>query len=329
MAKNVLLESVRQVYNDGNHNAFTDLCSFKGQYYLTFRSCPDGHMLFTTSRIMILNSEDGKDWNVVHSFNVPDRDTRDPHFLIFKGRIFVYTGTWLVDPRDSLKTDMNEHQGYCAWSDDGAEWHSPKMLDGTHGYYIWRAAEYGGKAYLNGRRIRDFMTVADRKKERHLWESWLMQSSDGLTWNPVGLFQTQYGDETAFLFEDDGSVLAVARTGTERAAQLCRAKPPYKEWTRKDLNRHVGGPMLAKWGKQYLVGGRKKIGKTKPTTSLYWLVEDGLEEVLELPSGGDNSYPGFVELTPDKGLLSYYSSHEGSGTSLAPSAIYLAELSLV
>ena len=58
MAKNVRLESVRQVYNDGNHNAFTGLCSFKGQYYLTFRSCPDGHMLFTTSRIMVLNSKD-------------------------------------------------------------------------------------------------------------------------------------------------------------------------------------------------------------------------------------------------------------------------------
>jgi len=31
-------------------------------------------------------------------------------------------------------------------------------------------------------------------------------------------------------------------------------------------------------------------------------------------------------VTPTHGLLSYYSSHEGSGTSLAPCHIYVAEL---
>ena len=33
-----------------------------------------------------------------------------------------------------------------------------------------------------------------------------------------------------------------------------------------------------------------------PKTSLCWLVGDQLHEFVELPSGGDNSYPGFVEL---------------------------------
>ncbi len=84
--------------------------------------------------------------------------------------------------------------------------------------------------------------------------------------------------------------------------------------------------MLAKWGGRYLVGGRKTVDPTMPRTVLYWLEGDTLREVLELPSGGDNSYPGFVELSPGEGLLSYYSSHEGSGTHLAPSSIYLAEL---
>ena len=86
--------------------------------------------------------------------------------------------------------------------------------------------------------------------------------------------------------------------------------------------------MLVKWGDRYLVGGRKTVDRSRPRTTLYWLVEDQLVEITELPSGGDNSYPGFVELSPTRGMLSYYSSHEGSGTSLAPSAIYLAELRL-
>ena len=86
--------------------------------------------------------------------------------------------------------------------------------------------------------------------------------------------------------------------------------------------------MLAKWGDRYLVGGRRTVDRSYPTTVLYWLVDNQLVEAAELPSGGDNSYPGFVALGPHSGLLSYYSSHEGSGTHLAPSAVYLAELGM-
>ena len=78
-----------------------------------------------------------------------------------------------------------------------------------------------------------------------------------------------------------------------------------------------------------MVGGRKTLDSSRPVTTLYWLVDDALEEIMDLPSGGDNSYPGFVELSPDRALVSYYSSHEGSGTSLAPSGIYLADLRMV
>lgn len=328
MSNNVHLDSVRQVFNDGNHNAFTDLCRFQGQLYLTFRSCPDGHMLFTTSRILCLRSRDGKSWDRVCSFDVPERDVRDPHFLVFQDKIYVYSGTWLVDPNDPRHTDMNEQLGYCAWSEDGTTWHDPQELPGTHGYYIWRAAAHEGLAYLNGRRVKDFRTDVDRRKDRHLLESWLLKSHDGLEWTPQGLITPTYGNETAFLFEEDSSALAVARGYGDHPARVCRSEPPYAEWTRTDLDRNIGGPLLAKWGDRYLVGGRKMIGESAPVTSLYWLVDDQLEEIMELPSGGDNSYPGFVQLAPDKGLLSYYSSHEGSGTSLAPSAIYLAELSL-
>ena len=322
----VQLASLRQVYNDGNHNAFTDLCRFQGRYYLTFRSCPEGHMLFTSSRILVMRSDDGQAWSLVHAFSVAERDVRDPHFLVFQDKLFVYTGTWLVYPGEPHRLDTTEHQGYCAWSSDGESWHGPQRCEGTHGYYIWRAATYGGVAYLNGRRTKDFMVVPDRKEDDALQESWLLQSADGIHWQPLGLIQPAYGDETALLFTKEGEALAVARCTWGKPAQLCRAQPPYTAWTRQDLARYVGGPLLAQWGNRYLVGGRKVLDRTKPTTVLYWLTDSHLEEILELPSGGDTSYPGFVEVTPTHGLLSYYSSHEGSGTSLAPCHIYLAEL---
>lgn len=326
MLPQLQIESVRQVFNDGNHNAFTDLAQFQEKIYLTFRSCPDGHMLFTSSRIVVMCSDDGNEWEQVYSFSVPDRDVRDPHLLVFDDKIFVYSGAWWVQPHSSSDRDINDHLGFCAWSENGQDWQGPRLLNGTHGHYIWRTGSHDGVAYLNGRRVRDFAVFPDRTERSPAMESWLLRSENGFDWTPIGLIQAEYGDETALHFEPDGSAVALARAMDRRPAQVCRAQPPYTDWTRTDLDRYVGGPMLVRWGDDYLVGGRKMIGDEPPVTTLYWLVDDQLHEIAELPSGGDNSYPGFVPLSDQEGLLAYYSSHEGSGKGLAPCAIYLAKL---
>lgn len=325
MTPEVRIESIRQVYNDGDHNAFTDLCQFKGHYYLTFRTCPGGHMLYTSSRILVLRSEDGGGWQQVHSFSVPERDVRDPHFVVFGDKLFVYSGTWLVNPDDPNDTDMNEQLGYGVWSTDGTTWSEPHAMDGTHGHYIWRGVAVSNDGddavYLCGRRLRDFEPVPNKADRKERTETWLLRSTDGLTWTPHSLLQPQHGDETAFVLEDDGSLLAISRSGN-LPAQVCRTAPPFTEWSRTDLDRYIGGPMVARWGDRYLVGGRNRQDQDNPFTALYWLVDEQLEELAQLPSGGDNSYPGFVLLAPDHGLLSYYSSHEGVAS------IYLADLYL-
>jgi hypothetical protein len=321
----VRVASVRRVFHNGEHNAFTDLVRFKGKFYLTFRSCPDGHMVHPTASIIILASDDGQAWRQVHRFRVEQRDTRDPHFLIFRDKLFVYTGTWYSGPTALAREDydLNKHLGYAVWSEDGTTWHGPIMLEGTFGHYIWRAAAFGEKAYLCGRRKTGF-AVAPRGEGKQV-ESLMLESDDGLVWRKAAVFQEKAGDETAFLFEADGSVLAVGRRGSA-PAQLLRSRPPYTHWDRTDLDRYVGGPLLTKWGDRYLVGGRKTTKESGPKTSLAWLVGDRLQEFAEFPSGGDNSYPGFVELTPNRALVSYYSSHERDASGKPITAIYLAEL---
>ncbi|MEO1970396.1 MAG: hypothetical protein ABGX07_02515, partial [Pirellulaceae bacterium] len=110
----VKVTNVRRVYHNGEHNAFTDLVRWKGEYWLTFRSCPDGHMVHPTSSIRVLSSSDLKTWQEVHEFSVNKRDTRDPHFLVFQGKLFIYTGTWYSGettlPRKDY--DLNKHLGY-------------------------------------------------------------------------------------------------------------------------------------------------------------------------------------------------------------------------
>jgi hypothetical protein len=279
-------------------------------------------MVFASSRIVVLASDDADKWEEVFTFSVPGRDTRDPHFLIFRGKLFVYTGTWLV-PSAGGERDLNDHLGYSAWTEDGGTWHGPCLLEGTYGHYIWRAATWRGRAYLCGRRRRGFTPGHVSEADPELIQGAMLESSDGLIWRHAALFTEEYGDETAFLFEKDGSVLALARGAGPKPARICRSAPPYDQWTRTDLDRNVGGPLLARWEALYLIGGRKTVDPHTPRTTLYWLLGDQLHEAAELPSAGDNSYPGFVALDNGRSLLSYYSSHE-EGTS-----VYLARLSLV
>jgi hypothetical protein len=327
-APKVKVAGVRRVFHNGEHNAFTDLIRFKGTFYLTFRSCPDGHMVHPTSSIIILSSADAKQWKQVNRFSVEKRDTRDPHFLAFKGKLFVYTGTW-YSGETTLKSedyDLNKHLGYAVWSNDGENWHGPVMLEGTFGHYIWRASTFGGKAYLCGRRKKNF-AVAPRG-EGTMVESAMLESDDGLIWRFRTLFQEIRGDETAFQFEADGSIIAVGRRGSD-SAQLLKSKPPHTHWDRRDLGPYIGGPLLARWGGRYVVGGRKNTGDRGYKTSMSWLVGDRLHEFAELPSGGDNSYPGFVELSPSRAIMSWYSSHEQDANGKTITAIYMADLEIV
>jgi len=165
------VENVRRVFHNGEHNAFTDLIRWNGKFWLTFRSCPDGHMVFPTSRIIVLASEDTESWEQVCEFSVPRRDTRDPHFLVFQDQLFVYTGTWFSGddelPRDQY--DINKHLGFGVKTADGNTWSRPFQLEGTYGHYIWRAATHEGKAYLCARRKRGY---TNRNLELALRRSW-------------------------------------------------------------------------------------------------------------------------------------------------------------
>ena len=322
----VNVTNVRRVFHNGEHNAFTDLVRFKNRFYLTFRSCPDGHMVHTTASIIVLESEDAVQWTPVHRFRVPLRDTRDPHFLVFKDRLFIYTGTWFggTETIPPSEYDVNLHLGYAVWSDDGRAWHDPQLLEGTFGHYVWRAATDGQKAYLCGRRKINF-AVAPRGEGPEI-ESLMLESSDGLIWRKRSTFQEIKGDETAFLFLPDRSIIAIGRRGSE-TAQLLLSEPPYTEWARSDLGRYIGGPLITRWGERILVGGRKNLGGG-PKTSLCWLIDGELHEFAELPSGGDCSYPGFIATSPTRAIVSWYSSHEKDEKGQTMTAIYMADLEI-
>jgi hypothetical protein len=100
-------------------------------------------------------------------------------------------------------------------------------------------------------------------------------------------------------------------------------------WDRRELDRYIGGPLLIRWGDRWVVGGRKIVDGKRARTSMYWLVGDDLREFAQLPSGGDTSYPGFVELSATRAAMSWYSTHEKGDDGKTITAIYMADLTVV
>ncbi len=333
MHPDIRIGSARKVFDDGSHNAWGDMIMFRGRFFVGFRSNPTGHLSNEDSEAVIIGSDDGDEWEEVLRYTDPDRVLRDPHFAILGEQLYAISGA-------SMPAE-NMHRCFCVSTADGIHWDELKRLDGTEGKFLWRVATYGGRIYANEHRVLKPPPGGDDYSGDLASRSAIMVSDDGQAFHPFLTFPQEGGNETGFAFENDGTLLALMRTVglPPHNAVVWRARPPYTEWTSTMLHRFIGGPMLARWGERFLVGGRRfegdlASGTEGATMSLGWLAGLGtgetphLVEGPTLPSGGDTSYPGFVALNDTEGLVSYYSSHEGSGTKDAPAAIYVARVSV-
>lgn len=326
----VKVSNVRRAFDNGEHNAFTDLIRWEDQYWLAFRSCAEGHPVSSKGAVLVLSSPDAKVWTEAYRLTVPGHDTRGPHFLAFDEKLFLFVGA--IFPNDGTEPDissMNRKNFGCTSStEDGKTWSDPTPLTGTKEYFIWGAASHKGKAYLSGRRTKRVPRASDEGGFESVGETALLESSNGLDWKVTEVYHQDRGDETSFLFEPNGDLVGVTRRGGPYTARLLRAKPPYQDWFQMDFPFFIGGPLIKNWGNRYIVGGRRN-SKDGKKTGLWWLHGDELKSLAILPSGGDNSYPGFAAADDEHGIACWYSSHEKDDDGEIITAIYTAELETV
>jgi hypothetical protein len=301
---------VHMIWDHAPHNAFTDLVRFKGQWFCTFRE-GTGHVSHD-GKARVLVSKDGDTWGSAALISAPGElpDLRDPKITITPdGKLMLTTAA--ADRR----TKPAHHQSYAWFSDDGRTWSDATPI-GDANFWLWRVTWHKGVAYAIG-----YGTGAADPFIR------LYASRDGRTFDTLvpKLFDQGYPNETSMVFTDDDTCYCLLRRDEGSAtAQLGIARPPYKEWTWKDLGVRVGGPKLIQLPDgRFVAAGRRYDGGAR--TSLMWLDTTSgggkLTEFLKLPSGGDTSYPGLV--FHDGTLwVSYYSSHEGK------TKIYLAKVKL-
>lgn len=304
--------SSEKLWDQAPHCAFTDLTYWKDQFVCAFR---EGRAHVSTDGcIRVLTSKDGNSWSSAAVLTLAGYDLRDAGLAIAPGNRLMLIGG--AAPR------KNDHEhaptgSFVAFSDDGKTWTEPKIVV-EPGYWLWRVTWHEGKAYGIA-----YPSVRPKDADQ---STRLLVSDDGLKCEP--LVSKLNGDgvptEATLRFAKDGTMYCLQRRDGEprpKSALLGSSKAPYTDWQWHDLGQHVGGPNFIQLPTGQWIAAGRFFDTGDARTKVAWLdVENNtIQPLVELPSGGDCSYPGLVW---HNNLLwvSYYSSHEGKTN------IYLAKL---
>jgi hypothetical protein len=305
------LVSLRKIWDSAPHSAFGDLIRFRDQWFAVFREgkqhVASGTVGEDDGKLRVIASKDGDQWQSAALLAEAGVDLRDPHLSITADRrLMIVAGGSIY-----RAAKFGGRQPRIAFSRDGLEWTSPqKALEDTH--WLWRVTWHQGTAWG----VTKFGTSLDRSDYPR--RQALVSSKDGLHWTTVAELKVPGGDETTVRFRKDGTMVALMRREVEdRQAWVGHARPPYSEWKWNPAGHRIGGPNFIVLPDGSMWAGGRYYQSDGNRTMLASMDLGGYQVRTVLPSGGDNSYPGFVW---HDGLLwmLYYSSHEGKAS------IYLA-----
>lgn len=312
------LVSVQKIYDKGKHNAFTDLTRFKNLFFCCFREA-DAHV-GGDGKIRIMISSNGDTWVDYAEVAEKGTDLRDPKLEVTPDgkRLYLLCGGSLYGGTTELKGRRPRY----STSTDGKVWTPPQKLL-AEGDWLWRATVNPGDQKLYGVSYNTHPATGGPKPEAE-WSLKSYTSVDGAVWQLSSIMKVPgQPNETTLRFLKDGTALAlVRREAADKLGYIGSATAPYREWKWTPLNTVVQGQNFIQLPDGSLVAGSRGRGATPGAHMvLFKMTPASLEPMLELPSGGDCSYPGMVFY---KGHLwvSYYSSHEGK------SSIYVAKVRL-
>ncbi len=307
--------SIRKIWSNEYHNAFTSLIWFKGNFYCSFRQGSD-HAGGVDGVVRIIKSKDGINWTSVAVLEKKGYDLRDPKLSVTPdGRILVNIGGSVYKDRKLMS--CLSHVSFS--NSSGKKFSDPQPINisanaRTNFDWLWRVSWYNKTGY-------GVAYSAGEKKEEQEWSVCLLKTTDGINYDLVTRLSLDgRPNETTVRVMPDGEMMMMVRRESG-AGFWGRSKPPYKEWSWTDTGIRFGGPDFTALNDELFIAGTRVYEKPA-ITGLFLVNREGqFRNLLRLPSGGDNSYPGFV-VGKKKIFVSYYSSHEGN------SSIYLAEIPL-
>ena len=306
------LVSVEKIWDKAPHNGFTDLTRFQNLFYCCFREAAAGDKGEGIIRILI--SASGKNWIDHVTISESGMDLRDPKLIITPDgkRLYLLCGGQSAQGR----------QPRYATTMDGKVW-TPMQKLLAKGDWLWRVSINPADKRFYGVSYNIHPNSGGPAPEKD-WSLKTYASEDGSVWQLSSIMNVPgQAGETTLRFLKDGSALAlVSRQGGDRKGVIGMAKAPYRDWTWAATGLPLGGPNFIELPDGKLIAASRGLGATPgPHMVIYAMTATSLKSILELPSGGDCSYPGLY-WHDDLLHVTYYSSHEGKA------AIYYARVKI-
>ncbi len=320
---------VTMISDSAAHNAFTDLIRYKKYFYCVYREAGAHQPGDTVDNgvIRIIRSKKGDVWKSVALLSLPKYDLRDPKLSVMPdGRLMVLMGGSEYD-----KSRLKSRLSHVSFSKDGLHFTEPQPVSidltiRSNFDWVWSLTWQDSTGYA---------ALYQINRPGGKWNAWLLKTYDGIYYEPVMNWDLgPRPNEARIRFAPDNRMIIIVRRESGGNGILGISSYPYVEWTWHDLSMKLGGPnFLVLSNDKILIGSRiytqqelgQQIGKIseKDRTGIFLTTDKGqVYKVIELPSGGDTSYPGMII---HKGYLyiSYYSSHDGK------SKIYFAKAKLI
>lgn len=302
-----------KIWDQAPHCAYTDITRFQNLFYCCFREAPAADRGEGVIRILL--SSTGKTWVDQGTLSEAGTDLRDPKIIVTpdgKRLYLLCSGQSATQGRQSrYSTTM-----------DGKVW-TPLQKLLAKGDTLWRVSINPTDQRFYGISYNIHPNSGGPAPEKE-WSLKGYASADGSVWQLSSILNVPGQPAEATLrFLKNGSALAlVARQGGDRRGVIGTAVAPYRDWTWTSAGVPLGGPNFIELPDGKLIAGSRGFGATPGAHMvLFAMTASSLTPILELPSGGDCSYPGLY-WHDDLLHVSYYSSHEGKA------AIYYAQVRL-
>jgi hypothetical protein len=306
------LLDVKKIWDQGPHNAFTDLVRWNEQFYCAFRE-GRGHVS-TDGKIRVLHSTDADTWTSTGLIALEGYDLRDAHLSITPDNRLMLLGGIALREKDNQSAPTGS---FVAFSKDGTDWTRPQIVS-EPGRWLWCVTWHKGKAYG--------VSYSAGKGTPNLE---LLTSPDGIRYESLvpKLYDAGRPGEVTLRFDEADICYALVRRDRlgdhPYTAILGTSRGDYTQWQWHDLGPEFnafGGPNLIQLPTgHWLAAGRMHQDGAHTALCYLDMAEHNMTRLLKLPSGGDTSYPGLVWHN-NLLYLSYYASHEGK------TSIYLAKI---
>lgn len=252
------------------HLAFPDLTFFGGYWYVTFRES-DAHAFGSYSKIIIIKSQNFKNWEKVKDYEYSGYDLRDPRFSFneFTDSLYLHfyaastTGIYASTSKNFYVNLTNENS-----NNQISDLRTLKLSSKFPNDWLWRPIWHDGKLYCGGY----------RHNQVRFYEFSTIDSEPNIIseFNGIG--------ETSLQFHNN-EIFCLARQ--QKAGVFGSTSSKNFEW--KELFKtEIGGPNMVIRNDTIFLGAR-----VNSTTSIYSYVNNQLSTIYEFPSrSADCGYPG-------------------------------------